>query len=300
MRQPKFTMKGIRLQVLLMILMTGLSIRLSAQFLGGSGDGQGLATLANADPCAYFFGDEGDGHAVLTLANPDTCGYYDGSEADGFDVITVAPAVPCPTFYGSTEDGFAVAGSNCFLLPITASDLSGRLKNRAGYLWWHTYSETNNVGFSLQRSHDQLDWQEIAFMPGIERSEATREYAHTDLEIKEGVNYYRWVQTDFDGASMTSNTVTLVLQDAAARSLMIWPNPVSNGASLQILYHSDHAGAVELAVFDLMGRQVLNMKGELDDQRLETALKVEHWVAGAYYLRILDQGRIATHRFIVH
>ncbi|MEM0998822.1 MAG: hypothetical protein AAGN35_17320 [Bacteroidota bacterium] len=281
-------------------LLFWLPLSVAAQFLGGEGDGLGGAVFANGDPCAYFFGDSADGLAAQVFFNPDSCGSFEGGNADGMAVRTFASPVPCPTFYGSSDDGFAVTGSACFLLPVVASDLQGRIENGNGYLWWYTFSEVNNTGFSLQKSRDRVDWRELVFIPGRDNSQATLTYDYWDLALASGVSYYRWVQTDRDGATSTSNVVALTKLDAGEVSLLVWPSPLDRGQALNLAYTAPGRGAVTIVVFDLYGREVERQVQPRLGNAVNAVIATQDWAVGAYAVQVRDAGRVLNYRVMVH
>ncbi|NWF50977.1 MAG: hypothetical protein HXY49_10600 [Ignavibacteriaceae bacterium] len=64
---------------------------------------------------------------------------------------------------------------------------------------WRTASETNNKGFSIERSTDGNEFSEIAFIEGKGTSTQINSYSYFDNSVKNGLFYYRLKQIDFNG-----------------------------------------------------------------------------------------------------
>lgn len=269
-------------------------------YLGDSADGYASVFLANPDPCGYYFGDSADGYASALRPNPDTCGYFDGSFSDGATATFMPSPVACPTFYGRVSDGFAMGEAFCLPLAVEGTELEGRLEGQNGYLWWYTYAEINNLGFILKRSSNTLDWEEIGFFEGQDQSSTTIKYEHTDEDMLEGINYYRWDQIDLDGTTSRSNIVQLIWrEDALATSLIIYPVPLESGSPLHLDFQSSETGVVNLSVIGISGQVVWQQAVEKPSNRLEMTLPTPNLPLGAYVLLVDQQGKRSFKRFVV-
>jgi hypothetical protein len=276
-----------------------------AQFFGGAGDGSaasvyasapcesywGLtadgaasAALANPDPCNSFDGGSQDGAGSALRVNPDSCGQFEGGNADGMSLATLLSPVPCTAFFASQRDGASSIFVSCLLLDVDASELYGRTEGEDGYLWWYTYSETNNLGFLVEKSIDNLQWQEIGFVPGLTESHILRKYALRDTAMASGVNYYRWRQTDLDGGMSFSNIVDLVKDESGAARLTVYPNPVAAGAAVQLHYQAADMEPVSIQLVDMMGQELFRSTYTVAKMPFLTEISTDRLAVGAYFL----------------
>ncbi len=110
-------------------------------------------------------------------------------------------------------------------LPIEVLEpLSARLEGRQVRLAWATAMEHNNKGFGLQRSKDGLTWTEIGWVEGQGTTSVAKEYRVVDSAPKEGINYYRYEQVDYDGHGTFSNVVS-VPYESLDKEMRLAPNP---------------------------------------------------------------------------
>lgn len=268
---------------------------------GGTSDGFATLLLSNPDTCGYYEGSEADGYASILLANPDSCGFFEGATADGFAVGEFLSPIPCPTYYGSESDGFAFGELVCAPLAVTASELEGQVQGNDGYLWWYTYMEVNNLGFSLQRSPDRLEWTELTFLPGLDQSQQVRRYEYLDTEMPLGLSYYRWVQMDLDGSTSRSNVVALVRDESGVK---VWftafPVPLAAGEVLRIRFENGEVGALRLRVADMYGREVKKWTVGDFSGKLETEMRTDDLAAGSYLLMLEQNGQRWNKRIVIY
>lgn len=270
-----------------------------ATYYGNSADGHASEVLPNPDPCNLYDGGTDDGAARFFLVSPDSCGLYEGGQQDGHGNALRVNPVPCTAFYASQRDGYAAASLPCAPLTVVTSELYGQVTDGDGYLWWYSFSESQNLGFSMERSRDQSQWTEIAFLPGQSNSNDTRRYELWDREMLEGVNYYRWRQLDLGGGHALSNTVALIKAKPAAQHLLVYPNPVGSGSSLHLHFETQDTAALDITIVDALGQVVQSFELSAAASPIHHEIATENMSAGMYFL-VLNQGsEVVSTRFVV-
>ncbi len=79
-------------------------------------------------------------------------------------------------------------------------------------LQWTTETETNNMGFEIERRDKYGDWKKIAFSKGSGTSTHKIYYGYDDYEPKApAILYYRLKQIDYNGEFEYSNEVEVLL-----------------------------------------------------------------------------------------
>lgn len=76
-------------------------------------------------------------------------------------------------------------------------------------LRWQTASETNNDYFTILRSFDGINFEEIGIVMGAGTTTEFHNYEYYDTDEKEGVVYYKLRQTDFDGNTTESKVIAV-------------------------------------------------------------------------------------------
>lgn len=95
-----------------------------------------------------------------------------------------------------------IPSTDTTISPIILSLFTGNFnKNTKDIdLYWLVDSQINNLGFYMERSNDQVNFQEIGFVEGTGTTTLQQEYFFTDTNIQMGkIYYYRIKQIDYNG-----------------------------------------------------------------------------------------------------
>ena len=137
-------------------------------------------------------------------------------------------------------------------------------------LSWRTASETNNLGFYIERRDDaESTWDEIGFVAGNGTTTDPQTYAYVDAELQPGTYRYRLRQVDFDGSVDYSGEIEVAVampqQFVLAHS---YPNPFSLASHTNTTIKFELTNAeplrVELRIYDILGREIRRL---VDDTR---------------------------------
>lgn len=83
-------------------------------------------------------------------------------------------------------------------LPITLLSFTGEASGRSTLLKWQTASETDNSHFTISRSKNLEDWEDLGRVNGSGSSQTMTSYSFVDQTPPTGTSYYRLKQTGFD------------------------------------------------------------------------------------------------------
>lgn len=185
----------------------------------------------------------------------------------------------------STWGPLALGSINQTPLPVTLLSFVGRTLNDQHLLQWTTSSEQNNHHFVLQRSHNALNFENIATIDskaphGNSQVEIT--YQYTDKLPLKGPNYYRLQQVDIDGKTHFSEIISLS-NDQFHNELYAYPNPVKNVLVVESITNHD------IALMNAVGQVILKSKMEPYGDKYKTKLNFSDLATGLYYLKAGDE-----------
>jgi hypothetical protein len=155
--------------------------------------------------------------AVMDCGNPQYNQFDSnvGGAADGFTFGSMTvPAGECAWimidgYGGSTCSGAAISIICPLPLPISLINFKGEANLNENKLSWSTATETNNDYFTLERSIDGMNFNEVAVIDGAGTSNSTLNYNYADRNFDRTINYYRLKQTDHDRTSTYSSTIVI-------------------------------------------------------------------------------------------
>lgn len=196
----------------------------------------------------------------------------------------------------STSTG-SINGST---LPVNlAEKLTAVADNAANTvaLSWATASEINNKGFWVERSSDggktwstPLNNTIIASRAQNGNSSAVLYYNYTDASpLLTGVNTYRLMQEDLDGATENIGIVAVQLGNANT-SLSLYPNPVVSGT----LYLKNAPTNASYRIINAAGQTVVPVTALAGNNSIE----VRNLSAGYYLLVVSANSKTETLKFI--
>jgi len=161
-----------------------------------------------------------------------------------------------------------ISPSTCYsglsVLPIVLLDLTARaVGNEAVKVSWVTAQEINTNKFYLERSNDGQHYTRIATLAAAGTSYADINYEWMDYEAKEGINYYRLVQTDIDNRQQVFGPVHATLRKTRVVDVKTFPNPSVTEFKLSV--RSPVRQEAQVVFFDMDGHLLLSRKLTLQE-----------------------------------
>lgn len=121
-------------------------------------------------------------------------------------------------------------------LPVELTSFEAKSMDiSSNQLLWQTSSETNNVGFDIERSGNGTQWEAIDFVPGIGTTNTNQSYSFIDHRPITGYNYYRLKQIDYDGKFEYSNIQSVLTGSSKHADLQVFPNPNDGQFTLSLI-----------------------------------------------------------------
>jgi len=151
-------------------------------------------------------------------------------------------------------------------LPVELLTFQAQVKAEGVLLEWSAESETNNLGFILDRSTDAANWMTLASyqtdnaLASHGHSVNRTQYTFTDNTIQSGQDYY-YRLADVDAAGTITQHAPLFVSAAhvpdATAMAPAYPNPFN--PQTHIAYQLGNESDVTICVFDMLGRQVKSL-----------------------------------------
>ena len=192
----------------------------------------------------------------------------------------------------NTDVAFVAYNQNSIeILPITLIDFNATLNDDdAVELTWETSSEINNEYFTIERSVNANDWEEIHQQAGAGNSSDIRNYQAIDYHPLKGTSYYRLKQTDFDGESTYSHIVPINYINSY---FSIYPNPAEGYVTIQL---DDIPNNVVVQVKDVLGKTLLEQKAN----SASTLIDVSSLPKGIYYVELVNDSYKYAKKLVVN
>jgi hypothetical protein len=172
------------------------------------------------------------------------------------------------------------------------------------HLEWATLTESNNLGFEIQRKTKDRDFEKICFIGGKGTTASENSYSYVDKGLFPGTYTYRLKQIDYDGECSYSSLTELTVFGPSQFSLsQNYPNPFNPSTCIDVVV--PERKFVALTIFNGNGQLVRRLhSGYIDagshpivwDARDETGKPV---TAGVYYCCLETEDKFITRAMIL-
>jgi endonuclease I len=184
--------------------------------------------------------------------------------------------------------GFLTSSSTT--LPVELLSFNAQDNHSGILVQWQTTTETNNAFFTLQRSTDNINWENIAQIKGAGNSHLTINYQMLDAPFltTESVRFYRLQQTDFDGTENYSHTISLSQQmEELTEKITLLPNPFTN--ELRISFNKkEGTDFIPITIKNTLGEAVYStvLIPQNHEQIIFYINNLHHIPAGVYFVQL--------------
>jgi hypothetical protein len=181
---------------------------------------------------------------------------------------------------------FAIAFDGSAALPVELTSFTVKNIGNGALLNWSTATEQNNLGFAIERSLDNNNYQQIGFVTGAGNSNSSMKYSFTDNNSTGSVRYYyRLKQVDSDGHNKYSKVVELNVTPAEYSLGQNYPNPFN--PSTLISYTLPFESHVKIEVYNQIGQKVNQLVNQTEQPgKHQISLNARSLSSGVYYYTI--------------
>lgn len=143
-------------------------------------------------------------------------------------------------------------------LPVELLFFNARSDQDQVILNWSTATELNNYFFTLEKSNNGKDFENLDELAGSGTTKIQADYSFTDPSPYLGMSYYRLSQTDYDGTTEVFPVISVFFD--GTMSFRIGPNPVIDSwVNLRTSGKADNE-LLQLNIIDSQGRLVENQQ----------------------------------------
>ena len=176
-------------------------------------------------------------------------------------------------------------------VPVELLSFTAQRTDAGVELNWKTATETNNSGFTIERSRDEENFAQIGFVSGRGTTTELSNYNFVDTQIESGKYYYRLKQTDFDGTFKYLNVVLIDVGLPKQFELsQNHPNPFNPSTTIKFQLPVD--ANVKIELFNSIGQKVSELlNSDLSGGVHEVTFDGSKLSSGIYYYTMNAVGK---------
>jgi len=179
-------------------------------------------------------------------------------------------------------------------LPVELLNFEGRQLDKSILLNWNTASENGNNYFSVQRSADGINFNELSLVKGAGNSTQTVSYEYSDNTPISGINYYRLAQFDFDGKVDYSDMIAVKYFENSL--IKVENNPVND--QLHIIVQSEKVEYIKFQIINNLGESGIQTSKFTAKGFNKFSIPVENLSEGVYFVKMESLSRTSWSRFV--
>jgi len=180
-----------------------------------------------------------------------------------------------------------------YSLPVELLSFSATLQDGQVILQWETASETENLGFDVERKQDnETLWKKLGFVPGKGSTTTLSSYRFTDKSSPNPAAVrYRLKQMDYNGSYEYSPDITVgedkLISAGTFGLLPNFPNPFNPVTTLS--YQLTEPNLTTLSIYDLQGRETARLVNEMQDAGMyQVSFDGSAFSSGVYICRLVS------------
>lgn len=197
---------------------------------------------------------------------------------------------------GMYLDDVFVGGS----IPVELTSFTASIIGNDVTLSWVTATELNNLGFYIERSTAEDNWNNLGFVEGHGTTTETQSYTFVDKDIASGIYNYRIKQVDFDGTYKYYNLKEEIQIDVPSSYELSqnYPNPFN--PTTKIKYSVPEDGFVNIAVYNLLGGKVSEIVSGIQKAgNYEVTFSASELASGMYIYRMASGGFVSIKKMMI-
>lgn len=249
-----------------------------------SGAFSGINTFTSDLHVARFDGTTWQDHGSATMT---------GAVAAGSVRTAAVVTAFSPFTFSSISGGLPVNP-----LPIELLSFTANYNGQSVDVNWNTATEINNDYFDVERSTDAENFisiKKFASKAVGGNSTASLNYAMNDVDVTNGVYYYRLKQTDLDGSISYSGIVSVTIENMNA-VFTIKPNPTTSTS--EIIYYCSGTESASINVYDARGRLIISKTINCVKGENLTSIDLGEQPDGLFYITLTAANNVYTSKLL--
>ncbi len=175
-------------------------------------------------------------------------------------------------------------------LPIEIARFVGQCDDNGILVGWTTYSETDNDLFTLERSKNGVDFEEVEVVAGAGNSNQPINYQVLDENAFGGTSYYRLRSTDVYGKQDYSPVIAVTCGEESTDFTYVNAYEIDN-TDLQIEFTASNNEPYTVTLYDASGRIILNHNSKAAEGMNRLRLPVGNVAKGIYIVNLQNSSK---------
>jgi hypothetical protein len=140
------------------------------------------------------------------------------------------------------------------VLPVDGAKMESSCENLVRNIVWTTVSEENNDYFTIEKTKNGIDFEEMTVIDGAGNSTTPKTYEWTDSNLDQEISYYRLNQTNYNGVKREVDFISVGCKKDI-NNLNI-SKITTDGENIKVEFLTQMEGVHSIEMFDLIGNVI--------------------------------------------
>ncbi len=185
-------------------------------------------------------------------------------------------------------------------LPVELTSFTTTYQQNKILLNWITATETNNLGFEIERRQNNSEWQKISFVEGHGTTLEPQLYSYSD-DISSLIFTslaYRLKQIDLDGSFEYSNIVEVEIMPTKFELAQNYPNPFNPNTTIK--FSLPKQTQLRINIYNMLGELIETLaEGTFNAGYHSVTFSGTHLATGTYIYRLESSEFVQTKKFLL-
>ncbi len=160
-------------------------------------------------------------------------------------------------------------------------------------------SETNNDFFTVEKTTDGVNFEQVGIVAGAGSSNYSLSYSLYDEYPSAGISYYRLKQTDYDASYSYSQMVPIEYNKGEdVLYFDVYPNP-SKAARFNIRVIGNENDALTITVVDMLGRDRFRETSFFTSGLYKTQVDQVDFAPGVYVVNVESNNKTVSKKIVI-
>jgi hypothetical protein len=261
-----------------------------AEWTNSSWGGTGI----NANPLFVNNVRESNGYVIASNSPAINAG-------ENLQVLIESKGLPWTDIEGNPRDSSPDIGAYEFAsTPVELISFASTYQFGKVTLNWETATETNNLGFEIERKQDNSEWKKLGFVQGHGTTTEPNEYIYIDdiSTVQATSLVYRLKQINFDGSFEYSDVVEVEVVPIQFELSQNYPNPFNPNTTIS--FSLPRATQLKINLYNMLGEQVATIaEGNYEVGNYKVTFNASSLPTGTYIYRLESNEFIQTKKMML-
>ena len=167
-------------------------------------------------------------------------------------------------YYGFTGSTGGLSNTQTFcgtivVLPVDGAKMEASCENLVRNIVWTTVAEENNDYFTIEKTKNGIDFEEMSVIDGAGNSTTPRTYEWSDTDPIREISYYRLNQTDYNGVKRELDFIAVDCKQEEDKLAIT--KVVTNSNNIELEFVTNLEGIHSVQMIDLLGNRIYINEG---------------------------------------